>query len=62
MTEYLVRWKGYGPQHNEWYGEDLLEGCLETLIDFESAKGNTEAVNRLQTRLAALDLEPEAEP
>ncbi|SLM36777.1 reverse partial [Lasallia pustulata] len=62
MTEYLIRWKGYGPQHDEWYGEDLLEGCLETLIDFESAKGNAEAVDRLQTRLAALDLEPEAEP
>ncbi|SLM40161.1 Chromo domain/shadow [Lasallia pustulata] len=62
MTEYLVRWKGYGPQHNKWYGEDLLEGCLETLINFESAKGNAEAVDRLQTRLAALDLEPEAEP
>ena len=51
ITEYLVRWKGYGPEHDEWYGEDLLDGCLETILDYEEQQGNTSAVSVLKSRL-----------
>ena len=29
LTEYLVRWKGWGPEWDLWYGEDLLEDAKE---------------------------------
>ena len=51
ITEYLVRWEGYGPEHDEWYGEDLLDGCLETILAYEEQQGNTSAVSALESRL-----------
>ncbi|SLM39130.1 Chromo domain/shadow [Lasallia pustulata] len=51
ITKYLVRWKGYGPEHDEWYGENLLDGCLETILDYEERQGNTSAVSVLESCL-----------
>ncbi|KAK7022068.1 hypothetical protein VNI00_017050 [Paramarasmius palmivorus] len=32
--QWLVSWKGYGPEFNQWRSIDALDGCLETLVDF----------------------------
>jgi hypothetical protein len=29
--EYLVKWKGYGPEHNSWEPEANLSNCQELL-------------------------------
>ena len=35
IKEYLVRWKGYGPEWDEWYGEDLLDNAMELVQAYE---------------------------
>ena len=32
--EFLVRWLGYGPEHNSWEPEENLQGCRETLGNY----------------------------
>ena len=34
IKEYLVRWKGYGPWHDRWYGEDLLTDAPNLVADY----------------------------
>ena len=34
--EYLVKWKGYGPQHDRWYNVKRLENARELIQDYES--------------------------
>jgi len=36
-TEYLVRWKGYGPEWDPWYAEDDLPNAQEPIADYESS-------------------------
>jgi len=36
-TEYLVRWKGYGPEWDSWYAEDDLPNTREAIADYESS-------------------------
>ena len=36
IREYLVRWKGYGPEWDEWYGEDLLDNAMELVKMYEN--------------------------
>jgi len=35
-TEYLVRWKGYGPEWDSWYAEDDLPNAREAIANYES--------------------------
>lgn len=37
-NQYLVRWKGYGPEWDEWYGEDELSNAKELVEDFDKAQ------------------------
>ena len=36
-TEYLVRWKGYGPAFDEWYNIKDLENADELVAEYEAA-------------------------
>ena len=35
IIEYLVRWKGYGSEFDQWYGIDLLDNAAELVDDYE---------------------------
>jgi hypothetical protein len=41
QSEYLVRWKDYGPEHDQWFAEDELHHCTDLLREYEMAMGNT---------------------
>jgi hypothetical protein len=34
--DYLVRWKGYGPEYDLWYHKALLANCQELVNDYEA--------------------------
>jgi len=44
--EYLLRWKGYGAEHDQWFPEIKLEHCQDLVKDYEMATGNTEWKSR----------------
>src|SRR5277367_5055949 len=39
-VQYLVRWKGFGPEYDEWKDEESLEGCSELVKEYEFNTGN----------------------
>ena len=43
IKEYLVRWKEYESEYDEWYDEDLLNNASELVINYDIAhpKSNT---------------------
>jgi len=36
IIEYLVRWQGYDPEFDEWYGEDLLDKIKKLITTFKT--------------------------
>lgn len=36
-TEYLIRWKGYGPAFNEWYNIKDLKNADKLVAEYEAA-------------------------
>ena len=36
-TEYLIKWKGYGPQHDVWRNEKYLDNARDLIQDYEEA-------------------------
>jgi len=40
-VQYLVRWKGFGPEYDEWKEEEELDGCAELVKEYEFSTGNT---------------------
>lgn len=36
VTQYLVRWKGFGPEHDEWMAEKDLSHAKELVQDYEN--------------------------
>jgi len=39
LIEYLVKWRGYGPEFCEWYGEDLLDDDDEVSVSSRRGQG-----------------------
>jgi hypothetical protein len=61
IIEYLVKWTGYGPEFNEWYGEDLLDSAVELMLEYEVRQNSDpERINYLRELLAADNAEPPA--
>ena len=53
IIEYLVKWTGYGPEFNEWYGEDLLDNAVESMLEYELRQNSdTERIEYLRKLLA----------
>ena len=38
-TRYLVRWTGYGPEHDEWLHEEELSHARNILDQYKRANG-----------------------
>ena len=36
VTQYLVRWVGYGPEYDEWRSLSALDNCLELVEEYEA--------------------------
>jgi hypothetical protein len=43
--EYLVRWKGWGPQYDEWRNIPELQNALELINEYEKSMENTTALS-----------------
>lgn len=52
MTEYLMKWKEYDSQHNEWYKDDLLQDSLKAILDFEKHNDNSDTVTKIQSQIS----------
>ena len=39
ISEYLVRWRGYGAEFDRWYGEDLLAGAQDLVDEYKAKHG-----------------------
>lgn len=50
QTQYLVRWKSYGPEYDEWYGKEELENAKELVEKYEEATGAIETTKRTGRR------------
>ena len=35
IKEYLIRWKRYEPEYDEWYGEDLLDNASKLIVNYD---------------------------
>ena len=41
ITQYLVRWRGYGLEHDQWYNVADLDNAKKLIDDYES-ESNTQ--------------------
>ena len=61
VVEYLVRWKGYGAEHDKWLKQEELGNAKELLKDYHKttspAPGITPALRLLGTSITEVDTE-----
>lgn len=57
---YLVKWKGYGHQHNVWYSIDNLKGATDLIADYEATAAITPRSTR--RRITTADPNPTRQP
>lgn len=50
IREYLVQWKGYGPEYNLWEPEDNLENCPILLKEYWDAKNKVHRSRKQSTK------------
>ncbi len=50
-AEYLVRWKGYGPQWDEWRNLEELQNALELVQDYEKSMNNAVTIPGRRPRI-----------
>src|SRR6266536_303484 len=56
FIEYLVKWRGYGPEFCEWYGEDLLDDVVELMLEYElRTNSHLERIDYLKKLAAGKD-------
>ena len=52
VTQYMVRWLGYGPEYDEWRSISALSDCLELVEQFETTNPIIQPANaRCQRKL-----------
>jgi hypothetical protein len=39
ISKYLTRWKGYGPEFDRWYDEDILDEAKDLVDEYRSKHG-----------------------
>ena len=49
-TEFLIKWLGYGAEHNTWEPEVNLTNCPEVLSEYWAAVKHVEAQRQLKSR------------
>jgi hypothetical protein len=58
-TEYLVRWKGWESQYDEWRNISELQGCLELVNEYEKFMNNliilSDRLSRLNSQINTLN-------
>lgn len=44
-TEYLIKWKGYGPEHDKWRNVKELGNAQDLIQDYENARQSSESTS-----------------
>jgi len=58
-TQYLARWKGYGPEFDEWLTVSALENAQDLINDYEASLA---ASGTATSSIPAIPVMPEATP
>ncbi len=46
IKEYLIQWKKYKSEYDEWYDEDLLDNALKLIVNYDINHSDSNTCNR----------------